>query len=68
MSGKRKVKGWKAISNPIITPYDYSNDGREEQERQERDERNYEVIGNDGRMKLNQRIVLDILMPSNFLS
>ena len=51
MSGKRKVKGWKAISKPIITPYDYSGDGRKEEQMDRDNERNHEVMGNDGRMK-----------------
>ena len=40
---KRKVKkGWKAISNPIITPNDYSNDGREEERAWDEATKNYE--------------------------
>ncbi len=35
----------------ISTPFDYSGDGRKEEQMDRDNERNHEVIGNDGRMK-----------------
>ncbi len=52
----RKDKQWlkdylERTSQVIDTPFDYSNDGRKEEEQARDNERNHEVIGRDGRMK-----------------